>query len=326
MHDIQFLYQQDDLEEICRDRPLITSEKHEPNDFYGQASILKRYCGLDESKPLKLVYEHSLKLHSNIWELDLKTGFPTAFTSSKERLKCFKKSKKFEFVIPIGPPVLYAKDLVEKELRNNNNSSKVERKGTIVFPSHSTHHISAEFDSVAFINQLKGLADEFKPIVICIYWKDFLDNKHVIYEKYGFEVISAGHIYDKDFLLRFYDICRRFKYSYANNLGSDLFYSSLCGCQYFCDYNLKVNHNNPKNYELYDADIEANQNKKKAQSLFEKPSELTYDKIKFIESIAGTSYKKSKIVIYSFILVSEVLWKLRLIKKKGENLLFKILR
>jgi hypothetical protein len=319
-----FQYQQDNLEEICRDRPLVTPEKHKANDFYGQASILKRYCGIKESKSLKLVYEHSLKLHSVIWEHDLKTRFSTAFTSSFDRYICFKNSNKFKLVIPIGPPILYAKDIVEQELKKKDTLGTGKREGTIVFPSHSTHHISAEFDRTAFVKQLVCLGDEFKPIVICIYWKDYLDGKHEIYEDHGFKVVSAGHIYDKNFLLRFYDICRQFKYSYANNLGSDLFYSTLSGCQHFCDYQLKVDHRNPNKFEIYDGNIEVNRNKLKAQLLFNVPSELTLEKSEFIEFISGASFKRSRKVLKSLILVTELVWKLNVLRNRGWQFLNRI--
>ncbi|MER2998303.1 hypothetical protein [Pontibacter populi] len=322
----QYLYNQENLESICKDRPLITSERHEVNDFYGQAYVLKRYCGLSEYKSLKLVYEHSLKLHSEIWEEDLKAPFNTAFTSSRSRYKCFKKTNKFKFVFPIGPPLLYAKDIVEQRLKKKDLDISCERRGTIVFPSHSTHHISAEFDTLSFINSLLKFSEEFKPITICIYWKDYLQGKHLLYEQYGFKVISAGHIFDKYFLLRFYDICRQFKYSYANNIGSDLFYSSLCGCQYFCDYNIKIEHKNPNKFELHFDNSELLKNKNIAQKLFKFPSELTSEKVDFIETIAGTGYKRDKKTLLFLILSAEFIWKMRGIKARGKKYLYNLLK
>ena len=34
----------DKLYTLAQDRPLVTNEIHEQNDFYGHATIIKKYC------------------------------------------------------------------------------------------------------------------------------------------------------------------------------------------------------------------------------------------------------------------------------------------
>ena len=54
-----YLFHQDQPARLCCDRELSTSEIHESNDFYGQASVLKRYVGYPTSYALKAVLEHA---------------------------------------------------------------------------------------------------------------------------------------------------------------------------------------------------------------------------------------------------------------------------
>ena len=55
-----------------------------------------------------------------------------------------------------------------------------------------------------FPELLHRLPEIFKPIVICAHWRDVQDDKHIDYAASGFEVVSAGHIFDPLFQLRFH--------------------------------------------------------------------------------------------------------------------------
>jgi hypothetical protein len=89
--------------------------------------------------------------------------------------------------------------------------------GTIEFPAYSTHHIRASFDFKSYAEYLEKLDERFKPIVICIYWKDYLSGHHVEFQKKGFKIITAGHMFDL-FMLRIVNICSQFKYANSNQL------------------------------------------------------------------------------------------------------------
>ena len=84
-------------------------------------------------------------------------------------------------------------------------------------------------DFVQIIDQLKNLPEEFKPITVCLHFVDILKDKHLLFEKAGFECVTAGHMFNRDFISNFYDILIQFKYSLSNDVGSHTFYSIELG-------------------------------------------------------------------------------------------------
>jgi hypothetical protein len=169
------------------------------------------------------------------------------------------------------------------------------RKGTIVFPSHSTHHIRAIFDHEEYADRLNALPEKYKPISVCIYWKDFFHGYHSFYVEKGFRIVTAGHIYDPDFLYRFYGICRQFKYSTSNDIGGHLFYSVKSGCSFF--YTLS-------NYIAYEgidgAPLGCNTDmsskiKDHSVSLFSKPKDaMDKEQLEFVDKYIGSANFKTK--------------------------------
>ena len=59
------LDEQRDLSTLCRDRELITSEIFHPNDYYGNAAILKLYCGIPQDYSLKVVVPHAISFSTS---------------------------------------------------------------------------------------------------------------------------------------------------------------------------------------------------------------------------------------------------------------------
>ena len=213
---------------ICQDRPLETTEKHGPNAFYGQSEIIKEYADF-KKESLPVVFEHGVKFHGLEWESDMRANYRTALVASSRRLDVYEKSNRFEQVINAGMGFKYAMEVYRNRYGNDN----VERKGTLIFPSHSTHHITVGFDFGAFADDLLELPSELQPIHVCIYWKDYLLGHHEEYLKRGIKVVSAGHIYDPQFMLRLYDMLRQYKYMASNEIGSHLVYGYLSGCEFF---------------------------------------------------------------------------------------------
>lgn len=228
-HEFQFHFDQRPLDQLCRDRQLKTKEIHPTNDFYGQASVLKRYAGLPERYSLKSVLEHAPVLHDRMWQQDRITALPVNFGCSLERAKVMELHSGRP-TYPIGFGFLYAKELLDKT--TTQDSHPIQRRGTVVFPFKSTHMIDTHFDHRDYARRLARLPANMKPIVICIYWKDYLRGKHDPYAEQGFQIVSAGHMYDRDFLLRLYDICRHFRYAVSNEFGTHLFLSVASGCYF----------------------------------------------------------------------------------------------
>lgn len=228
-HEFPFHFDQGQLDLLCRDRQLRTKEIHPTNDFYGQASVLKRYVGLSERYSLKSVLEHAPVLHDRMWQQDRITALPVNFSCSLARAKVMELHSGRP-TYPIGFGFLYAKALLDKTIAQD--SHPIKRCGTVVFPFKSTHMIDTNFDHRDYALRLAALPEQMKPIVICVYWKDYLRGKHDPYAEQGFQIVSAGHMFDRDFLLRLYDICRHFRYAVSNEFGTHLFLSVASGCRF----------------------------------------------------------------------------------------------
>ncbi|MEC9092969.1 MAG: hypothetical protein VX438_09710 [Planctomycetota bacterium] len=221
-----FFFDYSDLDVLCADRDLVTPEVHATNDFYGQASVLKRYTGLPSDYSLKAVIEHGITLADQMWDHDRDSSLPWIFSSSQWRADIHRKLSKKKS-IPVGFGYLYARDLVESMA-----GPIKKREGTIAFPCHSTHTIRANFDHEDYANRLSELPAFMHPVSVCLYWKNYLLGEHLPYRKKGFQVVSAGHMFDQDFMLRFCDLCRHHQFSTSNETGSHLFLSTSSGCRF----------------------------------------------------------------------------------------------
>lgn len=60
-----------ELEVLSKDRPEETVETFSPNDFYGHATLLKRYCGLSPDFIINGIIPHGPKLSDNVWRVGL---------------------------------------------------------------------------------------------------------------------------------------------------------------------------------------------------------------------------------------------------------------
>lgn len=300
----KFILNQEDLQSLCSDRPLVTSEIHPPNDCYGQASVLKQYVGLPNNYPLKVILEHGLFLDDWIWDVDRYAKLPIFLSSSVHR-SLIQQRETGKPSIPIGFGFLYAMELYKKKYETG--SSPIARRGTIVFPSHSTHHIKAVFDFEDYANRLKALPEKFQPITICLYWKDFLHGHHLFYEKTGFKVVTAGHMYEPIFLYRFFDICRQFKYATSNNIGTHLFLSVKSGCSFFYTHSSEIRHEFDATIHIGGFTSMFNQIKDKSIALFtEQKDEINSQQLEFVDKYLGTASFKTPSEIKQLLLEAEL--------------------
>ena len=105
-------FEQDQPEKLCVDRELKTPEIHTSNDFYGQASVLKRYAGLPSWYPLKAVLEHAPVVQDDMWKHDRNALLPVNLSCTESRAHHMQEvSGKLSF--PVGFGFLYAASLVD---------------------------------------------------------------------------------------------------------------------------------------------------------------------------------------------------------------------
>lgn len=220
----QTLADQEDLDSLCADRLLVTEEIFPGNAYYGCDRILKEYSGY--SRPLKVVVPHGIGLNDRyVWIAEAKALLPAIFYfNPNKRIACLQKTNKI--VLPSASLFLYLIEMLK-------DHPKPPRKGTIFFPGHSTHYVKAEMDFERIATTLDRLDDEYKPVTVCLYWKDYLLGRHEAFRKKGMRVVSAGHMYDSYFFWRFYHLCSMHCYSATNYYTSAVFYSIKAGCSFF---------------------------------------------------------------------------------------------
>jgi FkbM family methyltransferase len=207
------------LEQLAAECPHKTSELFTPNDYYGHAYLIKKYCGLSQEYSLPGIYPHSISIRDKAWVAELKHPIPFLLLKSKFQSDVFSKYTDKPSRI-IGAPNYYAIRLIEDEIKETQRNAE----GTLVLPVHSTHHLTNNYDFAEFIEYLKDLPEKFKPIKVCFGWRDIQLGMHERYLTEGFECSTAGHMYHKDFFVRLLKIIASHKFAIVNDIGTSAFY------------------------------------------------------------------------------------------------------
>jgi hypothetical protein len=283
-----FNFEQTNIDLLTAPRDLVTSETHQSNDFYGQASVMKRYAGLPETRPLFAVLEHGICLHDQMWHLDRDAQLNTILSASRRRAEQHRQLCRHR-VHPVGFGYIYATELVRQQF--GDDPVDRERAGTIAFPCHSTHTINTIFDHEQYADRLMSLPLHCHPIYVCAYWKDFQEGALQPYVDAGCRIVTAGHMFDRDFLLRFHDICRHFRYAVSNMIGTHLFQSVHSGCRFFyvasSKIKFEVHADEAKNCAKSNPRFQ--QTEQQSWKLFsEFPIELTSEQRAFVDSYLGS--------------------------------------
>ena len=214
-----------DLAAVCRERALPGIEDFPPNEFYGSDRVLKHYAGLPLDRPLKAVVPHGIVLNDSfVWTAEARSRLPAVLVYGEHRMRAYRRETRM-MCIRSAVPFAYAARLI--------GSTPTDRRGTLVFPSHSTHHITAQADFAGMADALLRLDARFQPVTVCIYWRDYELGRHRPFMERGMRVVSAGHIYDRDFLFRLAHLLGSHRYAASNEAGSSLFYSVIAGCEFF---------------------------------------------------------------------------------------------
>jgi len=198
------------------------------NNIYGTGRVLKQaMLGLDLEKCL---VEHGLIFGDLVQEHNAVTFAKSIVTFSKYREE--KIAKKIEKnVICIGPYIKYATSLLSP-LAFEDLKKKLKRT-LLVFPSHSNDKTVVDFNNQLFMKEIEKVSKSFDSVLICLYWKDIVLNRAEEYEKMGYYVTCAGHIYDFNFLKRLRAIIELSDFTMSNNVGTHVGYAICLGKGHF---------------------------------------------------------------------------------------------
>lgn len=190
---------------------------------YGHDSILRFYLGLPSWLKLSVVIQHGW--YKAVYEKDLNA--PGIYLVWSRRLAEDVRRVSNKRVIVLGSPfALYR--------RKANLLSKANASGTVAFPQHSSPNNRVEFDIESYCDALSALTDEYKPITVCLHYRD-IDEWGGVFKKRGFDVVTAGKGRQNalEFVKNFYSILSRHRYATSNDIGSYLFYAVDMGIPFF---------------------------------------------------------------------------------------------
>ncbi|MGM0695010.1 MAG: hypothetical protein ACQEUN_16650 [Pseudomonadota bacterium] len=191
---------------------------------YGLKEIISEYLDIGEGYEIRAHMQHGFYMKDKLtnWYLDPSASFMLVWNKRMEKM--WREATDVPVAICGAPFVLYRQ---MKGLSTADNS-----QGTVVFPHHSTESISPQFDLGAYSEELMRLEKEFQPITVCLYYKDYKVYRSA-YEKYGFNVVTAGPPGDQRFVERFYNILLNNRYATSNDIGSAAFYAVEAGIPFF---------------------------------------------------------------------------------------------
>lgn len=206
-------------------RPLLTNEKHRPNDYYGHATILKKFAGIDAKISLPLTMEHGVVFsESFVWDKDLKSNIYLTLSDFRHHII---KEKTDLFPVAIGPYLHYAPDIIDR--MEMVQEKRRLGKNLLVIATHSTHHIKTNFSESLLERELKERKSDYDSIRILVYWKDLNESWVRNYQEAGYEIVCAGHMYDPMFASRLKHYLQISNEVLANAEGTGIVYALFLG-------------------------------------------------------------------------------------------------
>ena len=189
---------------------------------YRMDKILKEYANFPLNEKIHALFEHGILFTDICHGVYRAHEYVPSIVASKYRVKILEKQKYYNGAYAIGPYIHYAKPLLSKE----ELKSEKERLGRtlLVFPSHSIDGLLSNFKTEDFLSEIEKISKEYDTVRICMFYKDVTLNRFKQYQKKGYEVVTAGHAYDYNFLPRLKSIIESSDMTASNNIGSHLGY------------------------------------------------------------------------------------------------------
>jgi len=191
-------------------------------EFYGINEIFMNYAGIPSYIPLPVAVQHGWQYQPTTFEIDSKP--PEIWVWSKRMAELYSQAFP-EFRVRItGSSFCYLYDELKKV------EPIVGRKGSIVIPNHSTHHIGVKYSAEEYAELLYNLDEKYKPISVLLYYLDLNKDTVSAYTKYGFDIRCNGSLFDSNFLVNFINNVNDKEYCIApGDFGSGVFYAMYMG-------------------------------------------------------------------------------------------------
>lgn len=189
---------------------------------YGMNHVFKKYAGLDDDFKIHALFEHGIIYTEDTNGAVRVHEYLPSIVASQYRINVLKKDKSFKGAYAIGPYIHYGNPLLSTDQINQEK----ERLGRnlLVFPSHSIEGLISEYNIENFCKKIDEISKDYDSVRICMYYKEVALKKHIPYQKHGFEVVTAGHFNDYNFIPRLKSIILTSDMTMSNEIGSHLGY------------------------------------------------------------------------------------------------------
>ncbi len=227
-----------ELVELCQEKKTYNKAVriYWTSELYSFGKYIRKYGFFPEILPLAVYSDHSgPSFYKHVQKHELESEAPVFLSHSKFKVEEYRQITGKKSYVMYSPAVFYR--------RTNNIKQNKEASGTVAFPVHSLPSEDEEFDIDGYCNQLKQLPDNYKPIKICLHMHDIAKKRNLIYQKYGFELLTAGNSHDYRFIERLYKIISNAKYTTSNDIGTITLYSLEMGIPFFVYGKRQVSYN-----------------------------------------------------------------------------------
>lgn len=184
------------------------------NELYGQAQILRDYCGVNERLSIRGRIAHGWQCGSGIIYDDLTATAPN-YVWNKRSYDCLKDMCE---VHAIGAPYLYMKEVRDPGPIENT---------LLAIPIHSLVKNKIKDSWDAYAQSILEFAElkKVSSVDVMLYVLDMTEEAIAIFAKYGVGCICAGEQNDDNFLYRTRAIIRTYATVICSRISTALFYS-----------------------------------------------------------------------------------------------------
>lgn len=218
-----------EIERLCSDAEVERSgiaRLYWTSEAYGFGRAIREYANVPRWLPLAVYSDHSgPRFQVKLLPHELTSGAPVFLTHRKDVAAQYAlETGKVAATMP-SPAVLHR--------RKYGYRRNPEAIGTVAFPTHRTPSQETQHALEAYVHALKSLPQEFQPVRVSLHMHDVHAGLHRIYDRLGVPVVTAGHVYDRRFLDRFYGILGNARAATSDCVGTATLYALEMGVPFF---------------------------------------------------------------------------------------------
>jgi hypothetical protein len=189
----------------------------------------------------------------------------------------------------------------------------------VAFAAHSTHYVDVDYDADRFMALLEERARDFDDVLVCLYWRDVLRGAADRFLARGFRCTTAGHLYDRDFLVRLHGIICSAAAVVTNEIGTHVSYSAVLGRPVWL-VSQSIDYSADSDDALRASlmpDME-HANITRMRALFAEPAdELSAEQREFVEELTGVGEVRSPEAIRQLLADAEERWARRPLARRA---------